>query len=81
MRRTKMSSRQTNNIETLSERLRSLQITNKALKETNKLSDEEILVALAPVIMNSNGQAIIPKSMVPDPGQFNRDKMKFEDWW
>ena len=23
----------------------------------------------------------MPKSMVPDPGWFDGDQMKFEDWW
>jgi len=30
---------------------------------------------------NNNGQAVILKSMVPDPEWFNGDKTKFEDWW
>ena len=28
-----------------------------------------------------NGQAGLPKNMVPDPGWFDSDQMKFEDWW
>jgi len=36
---------------------------------------------LAPAMTNNNKQAIIPKSMVPDLGWFNGDRMKFEDWW
>ena len=28
-----------------------------------------------------NVQAQLPKSMVLDPGWFDRDRMKFEDWW
>ena len=36
----------------------------------------------APVLaINKNVQAVMPKSMVSDPGWFNRDQMKFEDWW
>jgi len=54
MRRTKISSRQTNDIEILSERLGFLQIMNEALKETSEQSDEEISVVLAPVMMNNN---------------------------
>ena len=46
-KRTKMSSRRTDNIEALSERLESLQITNKAL-EQYKQSDTEILTIPAP---------------------------------
>jgi len=30
-------------------------------------------IALAPVIINDNTQAVMPKSMVPDPGWFNRN--------
>ena len=67
------------NIETLPERLGSLQIMNKASEETYEWLDEEISVA--PVMMNNNIQATMPKSMVPDPKWFNGDRMKFEDWW
>jgi len=35
----------------------------------------------APVVYNGTEQAVMPKSMVPDPGWFNGDQMKFEDWW
>ena len=40
-------------------------------------------VASAPVavINNKNVQAEMPKNMVLDSGWFNRDQMKFEDWW
>ena len=39
--------------------------------------------ALAPmkVTGQENGQAGLPKNMVPDPGWFDSDQMKFEDWW
>ena len=39
--------------------------------------------ALAPmeVIGQENSQARLPKNMVPDPGWFDGDRMKFEDWW
>ena len=40
-----------------------------------------MLEAPAQVINNKNIQAVIPKSMVPDPGQFDGDQMKFEDQW
>jgi len=47
---------------------------NKALEETYKQSDEEISVASTPAtIKNNNTQAVMPKSMVPDPGWFNGD--------
>ena len=81
MRRTKTSLRWTDDIEALSERLEFLQIMNKALEETYKQSDEEISVASTPAtIKNNNTQAVMPKSMVPDPGWFNGDWTKFEDW-
>ena len=42
-------------------------------------------VAPAPVpievIGQGNGQAGLPKNMVPDPRWFDGDQMKFEDWW
>ena len=75
-----MSSYRTNNIEVLSERLGFLKITNEASSGTNKQSDEEMSVALAPAIINNNIQAVTPKSMVPDLRWFDRDRTKFEDW-
>ena len=38
-----------------------------------------MLEAPAQVINNENIQIVIPKSMVPDPGWFDGDQMKFED--
>ena len=73
-----MSSR-TDNIEVLSERLGSLQIMNKASEETYKQSDKEMSVAPAPAMTNNNGQAVMLKSMVPDPGWFDEDRTKFEN--
>jgi len=35
----------------------------------------------APVTVNNNAQATMPKSMVLDSEWFNRDQTKFEDWW
>ena len=35
----------------------------------------------APVAVNKNVQAGIPKRIVLDPGQFDRDQMKFEYQW
>ena len=37
-------------------------------------------LVLAPAT-NENVQAIMSKSMVPDPEWFNRDQTKFENWW
>jgi len=68
------------NIEVLLERLRSLQITNKALEETCEQLDKKISTTPALVIMNNNEQTVTPKNMVLDPGWFNRNQTKFEDW-
>ena len=35
----------------------------------------------AAVATSENVQAGLPKSMVPDPGWFDGDQSKFEDWW
>jgi len=37
-------------------------------------------MSIAPVNEN-NVQIGLPKNIVPDPEWFNRDRMKFEDWW
>jgi len=72
-----MSSRRTDDIDVLSERLGSLQITNKASEEY-KQSDTEILTAPAPTM--NNEQTTMPKNIVSDLEWFNRDRTKFEDW-
>jgi len=74
-----MSSRRTNNIEALSEQLESLQI-NKEASTGNKQMDTEMstVPAATPAV---NELAGIPRSMVLDPGWFDSDQMKFEDWW
>ena len=38
-------------------------------------------MSTAPAVHNKTVQAIIPKSIVPDPGWFDRDRTKSEDWW
>ena len=77
-----MSSRRTNNIEALLEWLGSLQITEEASSEYKQTTTEEILTAPAPVvIINENRQAGMPKNIVLDPGWFDSDQTKFEDWW
>jgi len=74
-----MSSRQIDDIETLSERLGSLQIINKALEAMNEQSDEKMSVAPVLAMMNNNKQAVMPKNMVSDPVWFNEDRTKFKD--
>ena len=56
------------NIEVLLERLRSLQIINKASEKTYKQSNEEIFVVQVLATMNDNTQAIILKSIISDLG-------------
>ena len=77
-----MSSRRTNNIEALSEQLGSLQITEEA-STSDKQTDTEILTASATMaeISQENRQAGLLKNIVLDPGWFDGDWTKFEDWW
>ena len=76
-----MSSRWTDNIEALSEQLGSLQMTHEASMD-NEQTDTEMSVAPALVAVTSqeNVQAGLLKNMVPDPGWFDGDRTKFEDW-
>jgi len=74
-----MSSTRTKNIETLSEQLGSLQITEEASNK-DKRTDTEMSTVPA-LVVNKNRQAGMPKNMMPDPGWFDGDQMKFEDWW
>ena len=61
------------NIEILSKRLRSLQITNKISSEINKWINKEMFMEIASAITNNNIQTVIPKSIVLDPGWFDGD--------
>jgi len=76
-------SRRTNDVEALSERLGSLQINEEASMEEYEQTDTEMSVAptTAAATTSENVQAGLPKSMVPDPGWFDGDQSKFEDWW
>ena len=78
-----MSLRKTNNIEALLERLGSLQINEEASTEEYGQTDTEMSVApaTATATVSENIQARLPKNMVPDPGWFDGDRSKFEDWW
>ena len=78
-----MSLRRMNDIEALSEWLGSLQITEEASDKYEQTTMEDMLVAPAPETVANNGniQAGLPKNMVPDPGWFDGDRSKFEDWW
>ena len=66
--KTKTSSRRTNEIETLSERLGSLQINKEASTEEYEQTDTEMSVAPAAVAVSKNVQAGLPKNMILDPG-------------
>jgi len=59
-----------------------LQITEEA-SSSDERTDTEISVAPATMtgISQENIQKGVPKNMVPDPGWFNGDRTKFEDWW
>jgi len=80
--RTTTSSRQTDDIEALLERLGSLQITHEASTDDEQ-TDTEMSVAPEPIAVTSqeNIQAGLPKNIVPDPEWFDGDQTKFEDWW
>jgi len=43
--------------------------------------DTEMSSAPAAVGISENVQAEIPKNIIPDPGWFDGDQTKFEDWW
>ena len=76
-----MAGRNKDTIEALEEILGSLRITkdNVSNRSTEPATPEtdRTSTAPAPAVYNKN----VPiKTMVPDPGWFNRDKTKFEDW-
>ena len=66
----------------MSERLGSLQINEEASTSNYEQKDTEISVAqaTAAAAVSENIQAGLPKNMVPDPGWFDGDQSKFEDW-
>ena len=40
-----------------------------------------VALELVAVTSQENVQAGLPRNMVPDPGWFDSDRTKFEDWW
>ena len=60
-----------------------MQINKEASMEEYEQTDTEMSVApaTAAVAVSENVQAGLPKSMIPDPGWFDGDQSKFEDWW
>ena len=61
-----------------------MQINEEASMSEYEQTDTEMSVAqpaTAAAAVSENVQAGLPKSMVPDPGWFDGDRSKFEDWW
>ena len=61
-----------------------MQINEEASTSKYEQIDTEMLVAqpaTAAAAVSENIQAGLPKNMVLDPGWFNGDRSKFEDWW
>ena len=78
-----MSSRRTGDMEALLVRLGSLQIDERNSTDEYEQTDTEMLTAPAPMAVEIGGNvsAGLPKSIVLDPGWFDGDRSKFEDWW
>jgi len=60
-----------------------LQINEEALTDKYEQTDTEMSIAPATTaaVVSKNIQAGLPKNIVPDPGWFDGDQSKFEDWW
>jgi len=60
-----------------------LKITEEASDKYKQTTIEEMLVVPAPaaIAISKNVQAELSKNMVPNPGWFDGDQSKFEDWW
>ena len=60
-----------------------MQINEEASMDKYKQTDTEMSVAPATTAaaVSENVQAGLLKNMVPDPGWFDGDWSKFEDWW
>ena len=60
-----------------------MQINEEASTSEYEQTDTEMSVAqaTAAAAVSKNVQAGLPKNMVPDPGWFDGDQSKFEDWW
>ena len=60
-----------------------MQINEEASTSKYKQTDTKMLVAqptTAAAAVSENTQAGLPKNMVLDPGWFDGDQSKFEDW-
>ena len=60
-----------------------MQINKEASTDKYEPMDTEMSVVPATMAaaVSENVQAGLLKNMVPDPGWFNSDQSKFEDWW
>jgi len=60
-----------------------LQINEEASMSEYKQTDTEMSVvqATTAAAVSGNVQAGLLKNMIPDPGWFNGNRSKFEDWW
>ena len=60
-----------------------MQINKEASTEEYKQTDTEMSVAHATTAaaVSENVQAGLLKNIVPDPGWFDGNRSKFEDWW
>jgi len=61
-----------------------LQINEEASTSEYEQTDTEMLVAQPATVaaaVSENVQAELPKNMILDPGWFDGDRSKFEDWW
>ena len=61
-----------------------MQINKEASTSKYKQTDTKMLVAqpaIEAVAVSRNVQAELPKNIVLDPGWFDSDWSKFEDWW
>ena len=70
-------------IKALEEILRSLRITEENVSNKNTelvISETSEEISTTSAVYNKTAQAVMPKSMVSDPGWFNKNRTKFEDW-
>ena len=68
----------------MSEQLGSLQINEEASTSEYEQTDTEMSVAQPATVataVSENVQAGLLKNMILDPGWFDGDRSKFEDWW
>ena len=56
-----------------------MKIIKEASERMTEYTDEMLTVPVP--IQENNGQAGVPKNMVPDSRWFDRNRTKFEDWW